>query len=240
MSPNLPFASVTPAKPEADVASAVTPYANDPSLVIQGVQSPETDAYLASHCPELATSGVGDSLADQFVQLHRLAGQGHLPRPGFGQQRQAVHHAGEALHLVQAGLSALALAGGEGFVGEPILKFAVHDRQRRFQLVRRSLVKAPTTAANAAPMTTPTAMSTTLPRRMNCLKPLSMIAPWELNKCSDRAVAGRDLNGYRSTMVILPPASASLEHGRHKHLTALQSLVRRKYGKFVSEITEQY
>lgn len=42
--------------------SAVTPYANDPSLVIQGVQSPETDAYLASHCPELATSGVGDSL----------------------------------------------------------------------------------------------------------------------------------------------------------------------------------
>jgi hypothetical protein len=42
--------------------SAVTPYPNDPSLVIQGVQSPTTDAYLASHCPELAASGVGDSL----------------------------------------------------------------------------------------------------------------------------------------------------------------------------------
>ena len=41
---------------------AVTPYSNDPSLVIQGVQSPATDAYLASHCPELAASGVGDSL----------------------------------------------------------------------------------------------------------------------------------------------------------------------------------
>src|SRR5580704_15803872 len=42
--------------------------------------------------------------------------------------------------------------------------------------VSRSLVKAETTAANAAPMTTPTAMSITLPRRMNCLNPLSMEA----------------------------------------------------------------
>src|SRR2546421_2203549 len=40
--------------------------------------------------------------------------------------------------------------------------------------VSRSLVKAVTTVAKAAPMTTPTAISTTLPRRMNCLKPLSM------------------------------------------------------------------
>src|SRR6478672_4151358 len=40
--------------------------------------------------------------------------------------------------------------------------------------VRRSLVKAVTTEPKAAPMTTPTARSTTLPRRMNCLKPLSM------------------------------------------------------------------
>src|SRR5262249_52239311 len=43
--------------------------------------------------------------------------------------------------------------------------------------VRRSLVNAPTTVAKAAPMTTPTAISTTLPRRMNFLKPLSMEAP---------------------------------------------------------------
>src|SRR5437773_8401606 len=42
--------------------------------------------------------------------------------------------------------------------------------------VSRSLVKAVTTVAKAAPMTTPTAISTTLPRRMNCLKPLSMEA----------------------------------------------------------------
>jgi hypothetical protein len=41
---------------------AVTPYASDPSLLIRGVESPQTDAYLAGHCPELATSGVGDSL----------------------------------------------------------------------------------------------------------------------------------------------------------------------------------
>src|SRR5579862_1106728 len=40
--------------------------------------------------------------------------------------------------------------------------------------VSRSLVKAPTTVANAAPITTPTAMSTTLPRRMNFLKPSSI------------------------------------------------------------------
>src|SRR5437016_3378907 len=41
--------------------------------------------------------------------------------------------------------------------------------------VSKSLVKAETTVANAAPITTPTAMSTTLPRRMNCLNPLSMV-----------------------------------------------------------------
>src|SRR5579864_8977419 len=40
--------------------------------------------------------------------------------------------------------------------------------------VSRSLVKAETTVANAAPTTTPTAISTTLPRRMNCLNPLSI------------------------------------------------------------------
>src|SRR5579863_10315938 len=40
--------------------------------------------------------------------------------------------------------------------------------------VSRSLVNADTTEAKAAPITTPTAISITLPRRMNCLNPLSM------------------------------------------------------------------
>jgi hypothetical protein len=42
--------------------AAVTPFAQDPSLVIDGVQSPLTDAYLVAHCPDLASSGVGDAL----------------------------------------------------------------------------------------------------------------------------------------------------------------------------------
>src|SRR5439155_27313394 len=47
--------------------------------------------------------------------------------------------------------------------------------------VSRSLVKAVTTPAKAAPITTPTAISMTFPRKMNCLKPLSMdasLAKW--------------------------------------------------------------
>src|ERR1700722_5061146 len=40
--------------------------------------------------------------------------------------------------------------------------------------VSRSFVSAATTAANAPPTTTPTAMSTTLPRRTNCVNPLGM------------------------------------------------------------------
>src|ERR1039458_1991327 len=39
--------------------------------------------------------------------------------------------------------------------------------------VSRSFTIEVTTVPNAAPITTPTARSTTLPRRMNCLKPLS-------------------------------------------------------------------
>src|SRR5580700_3707878 len=39
---------------------------------------------------------------------------------------------------------------------------------------RKAAVSPPTTPANAAPITTPTAMSTTLPRRMNFLKPSSI------------------------------------------------------------------
>src|SRR5271165_386412 len=40
--------------------------------------------------------------------------------------------------------------------------------------VSRSLVRAVTTPPKEAPITTPTAISITLPRRMNCLNPLSM------------------------------------------------------------------
>lgn len=42
--------------------AAVTPFAQDPSLVIDGVATPATDAYLVAHCPDLAASGVGDAL----------------------------------------------------------------------------------------------------------------------------------------------------------------------------------
>jgi hypothetical protein len=41
---------------------AVTPFAHDPSLAIYGVETPATDAYLVEHCPDLASSGVGDAL----------------------------------------------------------------------------------------------------------------------------------------------------------------------------------
>lgn len=42
--------------------AAITPFANDPSLVIDGVETPATNAYLVAHCPDLASSGVGDAL----------------------------------------------------------------------------------------------------------------------------------------------------------------------------------
>jgi hypothetical protein len=42
--------------------SEVTPFAQDPSLVVDGVETPATDAYLVTHCPDLASSGVGDAL----------------------------------------------------------------------------------------------------------------------------------------------------------------------------------
>jgi hypothetical protein len=42
--------------------SAVTPFAQDPSLVVDAVATPATDAYLVAHCPDLASSGVGDAL----------------------------------------------------------------------------------------------------------------------------------------------------------------------------------
>jgi hypothetical protein len=54
-------------EPKVDAAAAafdaaVTPFASDPSLVVDSVESPLTDAYLAEHCPDVASSGVGDAL----------------------------------------------------------------------------------------------------------------------------------------------------------------------------------
>ena len=42
--------------------AGVTPFAQDPSLLVGGVTTPATDQYLAAHCPELASIGVGDAL----------------------------------------------------------------------------------------------------------------------------------------------------------------------------------
>jgi hypothetical protein len=41
---------------------ARTPFAHDPSLATDSVETPLTDAYLVAHCPDLASSGVGDAL----------------------------------------------------------------------------------------------------------------------------------------------------------------------------------
>ena len=68
--PKAPVLSVPPiaADLQAKVASAaaydrvVTPFALDPSLVVDGVKMPMTDAYLVAHCPDLASSGVGDAI----------------------------------------------------------------------------------------------------------------------------------------------------------------------------------
>ena len=42
--------------------TAVTPFAQDPSLTVDAVETPATDAYLVAHCPDLVSSGVGDAL----------------------------------------------------------------------------------------------------------------------------------------------------------------------------------
>ena len=46
----------------ASFDAAVTPFANDPSLVVESVEVPLTDAYLSTTCPDLASSGVGDAI----------------------------------------------------------------------------------------------------------------------------------------------------------------------------------
>ena len=69
--PEAPVLSVPPVaadlQAKVDAAAAaydtvVTPFAQDPSLVVDGVKTPLTDAYLAAHCPDLVSSGVGDAL----------------------------------------------------------------------------------------------------------------------------------------------------------------------------------
>ena len=42
--------------------AAVTPFADDPSLDVSGVAKPLTDVYLSDHCPDLASSGIGDQV----------------------------------------------------------------------------------------------------------------------------------------------------------------------------------
>jgi len=69
--PQVPVIAVPPVAPDlqakVDAAAvafdaAVTPFAQDPSLAIVGVDTPLTDAYLVAHCPDLASSGVGDAI----------------------------------------------------------------------------------------------------------------------------------------------------------------------------------
>lgn len=40
----------------------ITPFGQDPSLVVDRIKTPLTDAYLVAHCPDLASSGVGDAI----------------------------------------------------------------------------------------------------------------------------------------------------------------------------------
>lgn len=67
----LPVIAVPPlrndlnAKVQAAAAAfdaAATPFANDPSLIVESVATPLTNAYLSATCPDLASSGVGDAI----------------------------------------------------------------------------------------------------------------------------------------------------------------------------------
>lgn len=66
-----PVIAVPPLRDELDAkvqAAAVafdasaTPFADDPSLIVESVETPLTDAYLSATCPDLASSGVGDAI----------------------------------------------------------------------------------------------------------------------------------------------------------------------------------
>ena len=69
--PGEPVITVALLPPElaAKVAAAaaafdggVTPFAADPSLIVDAVSTPLTDVYLSTRCPDLANSGVGDAV----------------------------------------------------------------------------------------------------------------------------------------------------------------------------------
>src|SRR5579864_6463476 len=60
--------------------------------------------------------------------------------------------------------------------------------------VINALLKPATTPPNAAPITTPTAISTTFPRRMNFLKPSNILCPLaklECGQCKSEGAAGQ-------------------------------------------------
>src|SRR5271166_952557 len=69
----------------------------------------------------------------------------------------------------------------------------------------RSFTSAVTTVPKAAPITTPTARSTTLPRRMNCLKPDNMKSPppidWPQNVYAERSRVKVQITGVDSGKV---------------------------------------
>lgn len=69
--PEAPVLSVPPVaadlQAKVDAAAGaydqvITPFPQDPSLVVDGVKTPLTDAYLTTHCPDLSSSGVGDAI----------------------------------------------------------------------------------------------------------------------------------------------------------------------------------
>src|SRR5580700_7919432 len=67
----------------------------------------------------------------------------------------------------------------------------------------KALVSATTTLPKAAPMTTPTAISTTFPRRMNFLNPLNMaLHPPKLTAGQCKAGAARGQGGFRGTRTL--------------------------------------
>src|SRR3954464_14588461 len=67
--------------------------------------------------------------------------------------------------------------------------------------VRKEAVNAATTAVNAAPMTTATARSTTLPRSTKSLKPLSMRPSWRWQAHGQRCGGGHAGESRRGALV---------------------------------------
>ena len=55
--------------------------------------------------------GIGAGFPDQLIQAHRFAGERDLAGIGLGQQREAVHDLGQALHFIQLAFQLLPLRG---------------------------------------------------------------------------------------------------------------------------------